>query len=439
MAAFVRARHAARRTAWASDEKGSGGRAAVPLPARPARGRRSDAARGGVLGAASGRPRDPELRRRARARHQAASGQDRPADHPVRRALGSRAHGGGRPQHPAPGGATSCSGSPTCRPRSPSTRPSRSPRSSGRPTRAASSTACSIGSCASTDRPPPEAGPPCGTRSCPTSTATSRRCARSSPTRGRGRRRAVPGRHRRLRRRPAGVRRADRRAGRGHRGAATTSTRWPVGWTSSWFNRYARAAAEWTRERLDDDHRDWLGALPLVREIGDATLVHASPAQPDEWDYLVTAEDGFAAFRHFATRWCFVGHSPRAGRCGRSARRDPTTFAAGPRCAVERAGATSSTSAASASRATAIRARRTPCGTWRPGGSSCDVSPTTSTPRAGRSSRPGCRASSPIAWRRAPEAGAARRLGRAALLLGSAWRLALAFPRTDWDWRRGSP
>jgi diadenosine tetraphosphatase ApaH/serine/threonine PP2A family protein phosphatase len=76
-----------------------------------------------------------------------------------------------------------------------------------------------------------------------------------------------------------------------------------------WFNRHARAAAEWTRERLDDDHRAYLGALPLVREVADATLVHASPAQPEEWDYLVTAEDGFAAFAHFATRWCFVGHS----------------------------------------------------------------------------------------------------------------------------------
>ena len=77
----------------------------------------------------------------------------------------------------------------------------------------------------------------------------------------------------------------------------------------AWFNRYARAAAEWTRERLDDDHRAWLGALPLVHEVADATLVHASPAQPEEWDYLLTAEDGFAAFGHFATRWCFVGHS----------------------------------------------------------------------------------------------------------------------------------
>jgi diadenosine tetraphosphatase ApaH/serine/threonine PP2A family protein phosphatase len=77
----------------------------------------------------------------------------------------------------------------------------------------------------------------------------------------------------------------------------------------SWFNRWARAAAEWTREQLDDDHRAWLAALPLTREVDDATLVHASPAQPEEWDYLVTAEDGWAAFPHFTTRWCFVGHS----------------------------------------------------------------------------------------------------------------------------------
>ena len=77
----------------------------------------------------------------------------------------------------------------------------------------------------------------------------------------------------------------------------------------TWFNRFARAAAEWTQEHLDESHRAYLAGLPLVREIGDATLVHASPSQPDEWEYLVTADDGFDAFPHFATRWCFVGHS----------------------------------------------------------------------------------------------------------------------------------
>jgi diadenosine tetraphosphatase ApaH/serine/threonine PP2A family protein phosphatase len=76
-----------------------------------------------------------------------------------------------------------------------------------------------------------------------------------------------------------------------------------------WFNRHARAAVEWTVEHLGEDCRRYLGALPLVADVGDAILVHASPAQPQEWDYLLTAEDGFAALSAFTTRLCFVGHS----------------------------------------------------------------------------------------------------------------------------------
>lgn len=80
-----------------------------------------------------------------------------------------------------------------------------------------------------------------------------------------------------------------------------------------WFNARARAAAEWTRRCLDDDHRTWLATRPLVLEIDGATLVHASPADPAEWDYLVSAEEGYEVFAAFATRVCFVGHSHRPG------------------------------------------------------------------------------------------------------------------------------
>ncbi len=81
-----------------------------------------------------------------------------------------------------------------------------------------------------------------------------------------------------------------------------------------WFNPWARTAAEWTRGQLSRDASAWLAALPLVQDLADATLVHASPASPEEWEYLVSAEDGFAAFGAFLTRVCFVGHShvPRA-------------------------------------------------------------------------------------------------------------------------------
>jgi diadenosine tetraphosphatase ApaH/serine/threonine PP2A family protein phosphatase len=81
----------------------------------------------------------------------------------------------------------------------------------------------------------------------------------------------------------------------------------------SWFNSSARAAAMWTRRRLDEDQRDWLGTRPLVHVIDDATLVHASPARPEEWEYLISADDGYEAFGAFATRVCFVGHSHRPG------------------------------------------------------------------------------------------------------------------------------
>lgn len=80
-----------------------------------------------------------------------------------------------------------------------------------------------------------------------------------------------------------------------------------------WFNASARTAALWTRGRLDPDHQRYLETLPLVTVVEDATLVHASPRHPQEWDYLISAEDGFEAFADFETRICFVGHSHTPG------------------------------------------------------------------------------------------------------------------------------
>lgn len=81
----------------------------------------------------------------------------------------------------------------------------------------------------------------------------------------------------------------------------------------AWFNPFARAAALWTGALLDPDHRRYLERLPLTATVEEATLVHASPRSPDEWDYIMSAEDGFEVFGAFETRLCFVGHSHRAG------------------------------------------------------------------------------------------------------------------------------
>ena len=80
-----------------------------------------------------------------------------------------------------------------------------------------------------------------------------------------------------------------------------------------WFNPLARQAALWTGERLDADHRRYLLGLALTTTLEEATLVHASPRRPEEWDYLISAQDGWDAFGDFDTRLCFVGHSHRPG------------------------------------------------------------------------------------------------------------------------------
>jgi diadenosine tetraphosphatase ApaH/serine/threonine PP2A family protein phosphatase len=78
-----------------------------------------------------------------------------------------------------------------------------------------------------------------------------------------------------------------------------------------WFNSAAREAAVWTGGQLGADHAAYLCSLELRDTIGEATCVHASPRRPEEWDYLISDEDGFRAFGDFETRVCFVGHSHR--------------------------------------------------------------------------------------------------------------------------------
>jgi diadenosine tetraphosphatase ApaH/serine/threonine PP2A family protein phosphatase len=55
-----------------------------------------------------------------------------------------------------------------------------------------------------------------------------------------------------------------------------------------WFNPEARAAMEWTRQRIVDRTRSWLGDLPKKRVEGGYSLVHGSPRDP-VWEYIASA------------------------------------------------------------------------------------------------------------------------------------------------------
>ena len=262
------------------------------------------------------------------------------------------------------GGLRAAVGGATCRPRSPSTRPSRSPRSSARRSRAASSTAPRPRSTKSfAVRPSREAGLARALRD----PLRRPRQPRGAPRRAR--RRAdrpdatlsVPGRPRRLRRRSRGLRRAVAERARRSSWRAITSTAWPVSSTSAWFNplrprrgRVDARAPGRRPPRLPGRACRW------SRRSGDATLVHASPAQPGR---VGLPGHGRGRLRRVPG----VHHPALLRRPLAPCRRAWSLGSSGPgprsrpgpadASRSSRAAATSSTSAASVSRATATRAR----------------------------------------------------------------------------------
>ncbi len=75
------------------------------------------------------------------------------------------------------------------------------------------------------------------------------------------------------------------------------------------FSTSAKIAAEWTADILDFDERKYLAELPLKLELGDVCLVHASPREPANWDYLNFKSMLPGQFASFDGKICFVGHS----------------------------------------------------------------------------------------------------------------------------------
>lgn len=75
------------------------------------------------------------------------------------------------------------------------------------------------------------------------------------------------------------------------------------------FSSTARTAIEWTAPRLDDADHTFLRSLPLVEERHGLTLVHASPRNPEDYDYILDDVDASRHFGSFETPLCFVGHT----------------------------------------------------------------------------------------------------------------------------------
>jgi diadenosine tetraphosphatase ApaH/serine/threonine PP2A family protein phosphatase len=75
-----------------------------------------------------------------------------------------------------------------------------------------------------------------------------------------------------------------------------------------WFNPDARAAIEWTRDRIAPRTRAWLEALPERLVDGDFTLVHGSPREP-LWEYITSGPVARANLALLPTRFGLHGHT----------------------------------------------------------------------------------------------------------------------------------
>jgi diadenosine tetraphosphatase ApaH/serine/threonine PP2A family protein phosphatase len=75
------------------------------------------------------------------------------------------------------------------------------------------------------------------------------------------------------------------------------------------FNSYAYQSCLWTREKLTEKNKDFLGSLPLDHEAKGIYWVHASPYEPEAWHYVTSKTGGKRNFKSFEARLCFVGHS----------------------------------------------------------------------------------------------------------------------------------
>ncbi len=77
----------------------------------------------------------------------------------------------------------------------------------------------------------------------------------------------------------------------------------------TYFNPWARTAIEWTAEHLSQESKEFLLNLPLRADLDGFTIVHATPLEPEKWNYIITIGDAATNFSEFSSQVCFVGHS----------------------------------------------------------------------------------------------------------------------------------
>ncbi len=77
----------------------------------------------------------------------------------------------------------------------------------------------------------------------------------------------------------------------------------------SHFNEIARSAILWTRKNTSAENLKWIEGLPYTIKAPPFFIVHASPKDPKQWNYILTMGDARLNFQYFDEQICFLGHS----------------------------------------------------------------------------------------------------------------------------------
>ena len=75
------------------------------------------------------------------------------------------------------------------------------------------------------------------------------------------------------------------------------------------FTDNARSAILWTREQITKENLGYLRSLSIAQQKKDMILVHSSPCEPQEWNYIFDEDTAARAFRSFSEPLCFIGHT----------------------------------------------------------------------------------------------------------------------------------
>jgi len=76
-----------------------------------------------------------------------------------------------------------------------------------------------------------------------------------------------------------------------------------------YFNAYARAAVEWTRNVLRPDDCAWLDSLPLTQHLEHCSVAHGTLHRPELFDYIQSPQDADPSLDIMPLPVCFVGHT----------------------------------------------------------------------------------------------------------------------------------